>query len=162
MDLISCQISIFNKVKTGFGLLRNTITYHVSLEQFNNLSNEEKGDIIKQDTLQESLKMLIVNYLIALLGNKSNDKISLANNQLKGNEIIKDFYIKNGKIIDKLYGMRDKIYSHFDMGFCSIDFCTNEEIETCLKFLEKTMRILIKGEHKWNLDSKHSHINKKL
>ena len=91
----------------------------------------------------ECHKMFMFNYLIVLLGYKKNDKISIINHPIHGKETIgRDFIKENKKLIDNLYVIRDKVYSHFDIDF--LDYAqvvTFNDIEKCINFLKKYLEL---------------------
>ena len=132
MPVHVAQIGCLNKIVYATHLLDELKQQHngkpCDFEQFS-----------KWDTQAESYRMLIANYLIALVGHTGNDRISIHNNPIKGKEKqIADFYNKHRDNISKLYDWRNKVYSHLDPDFAdnvgktSPDFindCVNDLID---------------------------------
>lgn len=134
--LIQEQITAFSKIKFVYqDLINNPLTMDLAfdIEQF-----------LKFDALTESKKMLIVNYLYALLVKTKNNKISIQNSPGLDQKTISEFVKTQWEILEKIKIVRDKIYAHIDLDWASVaKNISNEEIECCISFLDK-----IFGENK--------------
>ncbi len=122
------QKALFSMLKFGFELCLKTPKITCDRYHFAFAPEEEKRKFLEYDTKCESYRMLVFNYLIALIGNRKNDKCSIYHYPPAGKEDeIKNFLEINKELIEKIYQARNKIYSHFD-----VDFGKNTEIiENC-------------------------------
>ena len=130
--VLEIQMALLNKINFAFELL---------------LGLNREGcpcslvGCLEMDTKGESYRMLIVNYLVALIGNRKNDKVSIWHNSVgEKKEQIEKFHIDNADGIKNLYNTRDKIYAHFDTDYDSVlknieyDF-----IKACIDFLNEVL-----------------------
>lgn len=97
---------------------------------------------LRQEALAESKKMLITNYLYALLVNTRNNQISIYNNSSLNQSLIEQFVQDNISTIEKIKVVRDKVYAHLDLDWLNyVKTIEYEEIETCIAFLNKLFDI---------------------
>lgn len=137
MSAQQLQVTLYSFIQIAFQLL---IKMKEKTEESLLYSIEE---VLVLNVKQESYKMLIVNYLTALFGRRKNDKISLFNHPIKGQEqVIEEFFKTNADELDGVFSARDKVYSHIDVDF--IKACKNisfDFIEKCIDFLRKVLDI---------------------
>ena len=101
------RISLLNKVVFAWKLLTDMRVYDGQIMMLDKR--------LELDTRAESYRMLIANYLVALVGQGKNDRISLYNKPIESKkQQIEKFYADNAADIKKLTKIRDKIYAHFD------------------------------------------------
>ncbi|MDE6200823.1 MAG: hypothetical protein K2M47_02930 [Clostridiales bacterium] len=135
-ELLQEQVTAFSKIKFVYqDLIDNppTVAELIDIEQF-----------LKYDALTESKKMLIVNYLYALLAHTKNNKISVHNNPYLNQTLISEFMQTHGDIVEKIKIVRDKVYAHIDLNWMSVaKNISNDEIQCCIDFLNN-----IFGENK--------------
>ena len=133
MNIQQLQVTLYSYIQIAYQLLIKTKELKLnSIEEF-----------LVLNVKQESYKMLIVNYLTALLGKRKNDKISLYNHPIKEQEqTIKQFFKTNADELNAVFSVRDKVYSHVDVDF--MNTCKNisfDFIEKCIGFLRKVLDI---------------------
>lgn len=133
------QVAICKKLKRCFRLSKEHPELVCHPLTFMKISQEEKEKYLDYNLEVECHKMFMFNYLIVLLGYKKNDKISIINNPIQGKEKIgQDFIDQNKELINSLYSIRDKVYSHFDDDFLNhTRVITYQEIEKCVNFLNE-------------------------
>lgn len=125
------QMALLNKVIFAYYLLDKT-------GKANDSNCLPKVDYLLLDVQLESYRMLIVNYLNALIGRGKNDKISIFSE--KDNPEILNFYKENETNIQELKSMRDKLYAHCDLDFnVVLKAITPEFIEKCLTLLKQVL-----------------------
>lgn len=91
---------------------------------------------LRYSTSVESRIMLIINYLVALLGKGSSNKISIHHNFQDKKDSINSFEKENKDIIKKLKSARNTVYAHMDSRQSDSKECiTFEEFERCISFL---------------------------
>ena len=125
------QVALLSKIVFAYNLLfdlRGTTTFDFM-------------EHLKRDTMSESYRMLIINYLVAITGKGKHDTNSIFYNRpdAKKNKV-DNFYTKHDKLLDRLRVIRNKIYAHFDNDYienaskagASIQF---EEIKPCIEDL---------------------------
>lgn len=138
------QRNLLNKVIICFGMLASTTSWIVDDETFDNFSRSQQIKYCQTDTILESLKMMEINYLYALLGSGKCNELSFFNNT-SGEDLT---FVKNqcnsvGELINRLKIARDKIYSHFDKNFFSeVKDITTDEFRTLIEIVEKIMKKL--------------------
>lgn len=94
------------------------------------------------DAELESYRMFVTNYLVALIGNRKNDKISL---NINHKEELEQFRKENEKDIKQLETIRDQVYSHFDLDYYkNCDKISMQFIEKCIYFVAEVLGILDK------------------
>lgn len=94
------------------------------------------------DAELESYRMFVTNYLVALIGNRKNDKISL---NINHKEELEQFRKENEKDIKQLETIRDQVYSHFDLDYYkNCDKISMQIIEKCIYFVAEVLGILDK------------------
>ena len=74
MTLEQSQVMLLNKVRLAIEILQKRM--------YDKAYGNNMDDLLINDVKNESLKMLITNYLVALIGKNKEDKISLKNNYL--------------------------------------------------------------------------------
>ena len=123
------QIGCLNKVMCAWNLLQGLRQYD------REPCTPERW--MELDAMAESYRMMTVNYLTALVGQKKNDKISIFNNPIKGKEQqISDFYSEYANDLANLHRVRDKVYSHFDLDFAdAVKELPNDFITNCIEDL---------------------------
>lgn len=136
--LILLQYSIYDMANRAFNKLKmiNDDKNKLMLEN-HVLSFEERDFYMDMHVLAESYRMLIVNYLLALLGNKKNDKLSIPNNARENElEMVDSFCNEYKTELNQLNKVRDKFYTYYE---CSTENKILFEIfiEACLSFLKK-------------------------
>lgn len=141
LDVLQHQVALLSKLKMGYDLCVKNPTITCNPIYFFNYPKEEQEKFLIYDTKSESYRMLVVNYLIALIGYKKNDKYSIFYYPPKGqDENIKKFIEENKPILEKIYKTRNKIYSHFDVDFedqtQKIEF---EEIKKIIDFIDSVL-----------------------
>lgn len=125
------RIELLSEVKTAYHLLEQII--------------HKTGKFCNYQTFVnlESLKMLTINYIVALIGKRKNDKLSLYYTKIKDD--LDKFCEEHKDEYEALELARDKVYSHFDMdyrGKCGI--ISFSFIEDCIEFIEKSLQKLTK------------------
>ena len=124
------RIELLSEIKTAYHLLKQIIhktSKFCNYQTFVNL---------------ESLKMLTTNYIVALIGKRKNDKLSLYHTKIKDD--LNKFCEIHKVEYEALEQARDKVYSHFDMDYrekCGI--ISFEFIEDSIDFIEKSLQKLI-------------------
>ena len=100
--------------------------------------HQECQEHLRQESLSESKKMLIVNYLYALLVNSRNNQISIYKNRDLNRSAIDQFAQENVSTIEKIKMVRDKVYAHLDLDWLNhTETIEYFEIEACLSFLNE-------------------------
>ena len=91
------------------------------MENYGELSSTEKNRYVyetvaylRYSTSVESRIMLMINYLVALLGKGSSNKISIHHNFQDKKDSINSFERENKDIIKKLKAARNTVYAHMD------------------------------------------------
>lgn len=135
------QGALINKVEMAYQLFKK------KQEEYTIIANTE--EFLLSDVKKESYRMLIINYLIVLLGDGKNDKISLFNSK---NEFIRNKtqkFIKDRKVeFDNLKKVRNKVYAHFDEDYeKSTTAISGEFIISCINFITE-MKIKLLEENK--------------
>lgn len=125
------QIALLNKVIFAHHLLGKT-------EEANDGKRLPMVDYLLLNVQLESYRMLIVNYLTALIGRRKNDKNSIYSE--KENPKIDNFYEENNAEIKNLEDTRDKLYAHCDLDFNEVlKAISREFIEKCLTLLKQVL-----------------------
>lgn len=135
--LVLLQYSIYDMANRAFNKLKmiNDDDNMLMIET-HVLSFEERDFYMDMHVKAESYRMLIVNYLLALLGNKKNDKLSIPNNARENEkEMVENFCNEYKTELNQLYKVRDKFYTYYE---CSTENKILFEIfiEACLSFLK--------------------------
>lgn len=137
LSVYQSQVMLLNKVNLAFEEYMELIINVPEIEMIFTHSREDVKKHLVADVKSESLKMLIVNYSMALLGRGRNDKVSVFNNQLKiEDEQSRLFCCKYIKELDELKIIRNKIYAHHDLDWHNhCKGITNEFISQCIQFV---------------------------
>ena len=137
MDIPEHQLAILSMIKIGYDLCVQNPLPHCEPEQFYSMTKVEQENYLKYETKCECYRMLVFNYLVALIGYKKNDKCSIYHHPPKGKEqLVKDFVDNNKDVIDKIYISRDKVYSHFDEDFAKeIKRIEYDEVKKIIDFI---------------------------
>lgn len=137
LDDSKMRVAMFFKTKRASEMLMEI--YKESEGKYFN-----KKDYLDLDLKMDSLRMLIANYLVALLGQGKFDKMSIYNNkEIYNTPIIESFYKDNETGLQNLVETRNKVFAHFDnQAYDELPIVYFDFIEKCLLFLES---ILIRG-----------------
>lgn len=137
------QIALYNKVRVGYELCKKYPIKVYPMSFFDKLTKEEQFQALAYDTIAESYRMLVANYLIALIGYKKNDTSSLYHHPVQGKEEkIYKFVEENRLLVDKIYKIRNKVYAHYDVKFkaSSDDLIQYEELEKIINFIAEVLK----------------------
>ena len=137
MTLEQHQVALYSKIKVAYNLLK----------AYKPKNDGTWKSYFEDDTKIESYKMLIVNYIVALLGNRKNDKCSF---NLNYPSEIADFRKNNADNIENLEVIRDKVYSHFDLDYVEKSkLMSYEFIEQCIEFISVIVEKINKEHNYW-------------
>lgn len=129
------QYGLFNKICILFELIQPYLLNKMPYEEINEQNSQE---ILKNDAIKEAYTMLIVNYLIALLGNKRNDTSSIFKISNECEKIkLEDFIQENQSDYENLYNVRNKVYAHFDFNREGLKDISYQFIVKCMSFLQE-------------------------
>lgn len=132
---IALQFMLFNKICILLELIEPFLLNKISYDE---IDEQNSQDFLKNDAIEEAYRMLIVNYLIALLGNKKNDKCSIRkiSNDIEKNRFDK-FIAENQNDYDNLYRVRDTVYAHFDFQHKDLNDISYKFIAKCIIYLQE-------------------------
>lgn len=129
------QFGLFNKICILFELIQPYLLNKMPYEEINEQNIQE---FLKNDAIREAYTMLIVNYLVALLGDNKHDTSSILKmpNEFEKNKL-KDFIKANQSDYENLCNVRNKVYAHFDFNREGLKNISFQFIEKCMIYLQE-------------------------
>lgn len=136
------RIVLLQKIIIANALWQDNYSELKTINEVLSMSIKERENFLINDVKCESYKMLVINYLIALLGMKKNDTISFyndSNDHIK--ELVKNFHEEHEIEFKALRTVRNKFYSHYENNYDIKLKINNDFINTCIYFSNHLLKI---------------------